>query len=90
MNEGSMENMVVTDKVGKFISEQFIFDEDKKISPEDSLLETGTIDSTGVLELVLFLEETFSIQVADEDLIPDNLDSINKIAAFVDRKIAAR
>jgi acyl carrier protein len=85
-----MENMVVTDKVDKFISEQFIFDEDKKISPEDSLLETGTIDSTGVLELVLFLEETFSIQVADEDLIPDNLDSINKIAAFVDRKIAAR
>ena len=85
-----MENVAVGAKVEKFIIEQFIFEDDQKIGPDDSLLETGTIDSTGILELVLFLEETFTIKIEDEDLVPDNLDSVNKIAAFVDRQIAAR
>lgn len=85
-----METVAVGYKVEKFILEQFIFEDDRKIGPDDSLMETGTIDSTGILELVLFLEETFSITVEDEDLVPDNLDSINKIAAFVERKSAAR
>ena len=85
-----MENVAVGVKVEKFIIEQFIFEDDQKIGPDDSLLETGTIDSTGILELVLFLEETFTIKIEDEDLVPDNLDSVNKIAAFVDRQIAAR
>ncbi len=85
-----MEKQVVSEKVEQFISEQFIFDQDKKITRDDSLLETGTIDSTGILELVLFLEEAFSIKVDDEDLIPDNLDSINRIANFVDGKLASQ
>lgn len=85
-----MEKQVVGEKVEQFISEQFIFDQDKKITRDDSLLETGTIDSTGILELVLFLEEAFSIKVDDEDLIPDNLDSINRIANFVDGKLASQ
>ena len=85
-----MEKRVVGEKVGQFISEQFIFDQERKITWDDSLLETGTIDSTGILELVLFLEEKFSIKVDDEDLIPDNLDSINRIANFVDGKLAAQ
>ena len=85
-----MENVAIDEKVGSFIKEQFIFEENQQLTPDDSLLETGTIDSTGILELVLFLEESFSIKVDDEDLVPENLDSINKIVAFVDRKITTR
>jgi acyl carrier protein len=54
----------------------------------DSLLDTGTMDSTGVLDLVAFLEKRWSITVGDREIHPDNLDSIAKIAAFVERKLA--
>jgi len=52
-------------------------------------LEEGIIDSTGILELVTFLEEEYSITVEDEELVPENLDSINNVTAFLERKIAA-
>ncbi len=84
-----MEKQNISEKVSQFIAEQFVFDEELSISNDDSLLESGTIDSTGILELVLFLEENFSISVEDEELVPENLDSINKIADFVTRKNAA-
>lgn len=84
-----MEKQKIGEKVAQFIAEQFVFDEELSISNDDSLLESGTIDSTGILELVLFLEENFSISIDDEELIPQNLDSINKIADFVTRKQAA-
>jgi acyl carrier protein len=51
-----------------------------------SLIETGIIDSTGVLELVAFLESTFGVTVGDEEMLPENLDSIARVAAFVCRK----
>ena len=54
----------------------------------DSLMEKGIIDSTGVLELVAFLESNFGFQVEDEELTPDNLDSIEQIAGYIDRKRA--
>ncbi|MGZ8197708.1 MAG: acyl carrier protein, partial [Burkholderiales bacterium] len=53
-----------------------------------SLLDAGIIDSTGVMELVSFLEQEFGIQVDDQDLVPENLDSISALAAFVTRKLA--
>jgi acyl carrier protein len=61
--------------------------------PEDlndsgSLLDLGIIDSTGVLELVGFLEETYEIEVDDEELIPDNLDSINNLVKYIETKKA--
>lgn len=84
-----MEKQQICEKVSQFIAEQFVFDEELSISNDDSLLESGTIDSTGILELVLFLEENFSISVEDDELVPDNLDSINRIADFVTRKQAA-
>ena len=84
-----MEKQKIGEKVAQFIAEQFVFDEELSISNDDSLLESGTIDSTGILELVLFLEENFSISIEDEELIPQNLDSINKIADFVTSKQAA-
>lgn len=54
---------------------------------DESFLERGVLDSTGVLELVGFIESQFSIRVESDELIPDNLDSINKIVGFVDKKM---
>lgn len=58
-------------------------------SGDESFLESGIIDSTGVLELVAFLEEKFQVKVEDEDLIPANLDSINAIVRYVESKCTA-
>lgn len=77
--------------VRRFIAENFLFrDEPDTIAPEASLLDAGIIDSTGVLELVSFLESTFDIQVADEDMLPENLDSIRAISGYVGRKLSER
>lgn len=54
---------------------------------DDSFMERGIVDSTGVLELVAFLEEKFQIKVEDEDLVPANLDSINNLLRFLKRKL---
>lgn len=77
----------VKDIVLNFIKENYILGRtDKDLTVENSLLESGIIDSTGILELVLFLEEQFSIKIADEEIIPENLDSIANIIAFLDKK----
>jgi acyl carrier protein len=76
-------------KIRTFVIENYLFGEEGKLGNDDSFLETGIIDSTGVLELVRFLEATFGIKVADEELIPDNLDSINKIVAFLQTKLSS-
>ena len=72
-----------------FIIENFLFGSKDGLKGETSFLEEGIIDSTGILELVTFLEEKFSITVEDEELVPENLDSINNVTAFLERKIAA-
>jgi acyl carrier protein len=58
----------------------------EKLADEDSLLDKGIVDSTGVLELIGFLEENYDIQIEDEELIPDNLDSVVKLVNFINRK----
>jgi len=60
---------------------------ERKTFEDVSLLEEGIIDSVGVLELILFLEQTFAISVEDEEIIPDNLDSVNKLAIYVHTKL---
>ncbi|HXC66877.1 MAG TPA: acyl carrier protein [Nitrospiraceae bacterium] len=74
-------------KIRAFVIENYLFGEEGKLGNDDSFLESGIIDSTGVLELVRFLEATFGIKVADEELVPDNLDSLNKIVAFLQAKL---
>ncbi len=77
--------------VRRFIAENFLFRDDAEaIAADASLLDAGVIDSTGVLELVCFLETTFGIQVADEDMLPENLDSIRAIGNYVTRKLSER
>lgn len=77
-------------QVRSLIEENFLFREDKSaLSGTESLIDAGLIDSTGILELVAFLEERFKIEVSDSDLVPANFDSIDRIAAYVDRALAA-
>jgi acyl carrier protein len=76
-------------KVKSFIQENFIFN-GKDIDPELSLLGSGTIDSTGILEVISFLEQTFEIQFDDKELIADNFDSIVKIQSFISNKLAQK
>jgi acyl carrier protein len=84
-------NPDISQAVRRFIAENFLFrDEGDALAPDASLLDAGIIDSTGVLELVCFLETTFGIQVADQDMLPENLDSIRAISNYVSRKLSAR
>ncbi|NIS17590.1 MAG: acyl carrier protein [Aliifodinibius sp.] len=75
-------------KVEGYIKENFIFDNSNNLERDQSLLDTGIIDSTGVLSLIMFLEETFEVSIDDEELVPANLDSIDKIAVFMEKKIS--
>ena len=61
-----------------------------ELTDSDSLLDKGVIDSTGVLELVGFIEERFGVEVKDEDLMPENLDSINNLVGYLERKKGSR
>ncbi len=74
------------DKIRAFVVENFLFGSDENLEDNTSFLDEGIIDSTGILELVSFLEEEFSITVDDEELIPENLDSINNVTAYLERK----
>ena len=83
------ENGPVEGDVREFLAENFPLGRDvSELSSSDSLLEAGVIDSTGVMELVGFLEETYGIQVDDQDLLPENLDSIENIVRYVTEKLA--
>jgi acyl carrier protein len=74
-------------QIRRFILTSFLFTEDEsQLKDDDSLLERGVMDSTGVLELVAFLEETFGVKLSDDELVPENLDSVRQIVAFVQRK----
>ena len=72
--------------VRNFIIENFLFDDDGSLQNDTSFLDNGIIDSTGILELVEFLDEEFSIDIDDDELIPENLDSIDNVVKFVSGK----
>lgn len=77
----------VLNEVVKFIKENFIMGRsDARIDPDESLIESGIMDSTGVLELVEYLEATYGIQIQDEELVPENLETINNIVSFLKTK----
>ena len=80
----------IKEKMKSFIDDKFLMGEGfKGFDDDDSFLENGIIDSTGVLELVTFTEEEFGIHIDDEEMVPDNLDSINNISRFIVGKNAA-
>ena len=77
------------EKVKAFIVENFLFGDDTSLKDDTSFLEEHIIDSTGMLEVITFLEETFGIKINDDELLPENLDSLDNIDAFLKRKQSA-
>jgi acyl carrier protein len=75
-----------TEALRAFIIENFYVTEPDRLRDDDSLLRQGIVDSTGVLEVVAFLEKSFGIAVDDTEILPENLDSIAAMAAYVERK----
>ena len=76
-------------KIKNYILENYLFTDDQNaLQDGDSFLQQGIIDSTGILEVVFFLEEEFGVKVKNEEMIPENLDSVNNLVAFVERKKA--
>jgi acyl carrier protein len=79
------------ERIREFLAANFFLGDDpSQLNGSTSLIEAGVIDSTGVLELVGFLEEEFEIRIADEDLVPENLDSVDNIIRFVEGKRAGQ
>ncbi len=73
-----------------FVRENFLFGQsDESLSDDDSFLQRGIVDSTGVLELVQFIEETYGFRLQDDELIPENLDSIHQLVCFIETKAPA-
>lgn len=81
--------MSVEQKIRDYILDNYLFTDDQSaLSNEDSFLDKGIIDSTGIMEVIFFLEEEFGIQVQDEEMVPENLDSVKNIVSYIERKQA--
>jgi acyl carrier protein len=80
----------IQQRVKQFVVENFYVSDPSEIDDGTSLIATGLVDSTGMLEVIAFLETEFGIRIRDQEMVPDNLETIGRIAAFVERKQAAR
>jgi acyl carrier protein len=79
--------MTVETQIKDYIAKNLLFSSNGFKYPDDaSFLEEGIVDSQGVMELVLFVEENFHIQVKDSEIVPDNFDSVSKLSAYINRK----
>ena len=76
----------IEDEVRRFLADNFPLSANGPLAGTDSLLETGVIDSVGVLELIQFVESTYEIEIPDSEVLPENLDSIDAIARYVSSK----
>jgi acyl carrier protein len=79
---------MIQEKVRTFVTSNFYVGS-QGIGDDESLVDSGLVDSTGVLELIVFLEEEFGIEIGDEEVVSENLGSIARAAAFVERKLDA-
>ncbi len=81
--------MKTIDVLGKFIVTEIAAERDEKsLEPDEDLLRSGVIDSMALMDLVLFLEKTFGIEVEEEDLVPENFQSLNSIVEYAEQKVA--
>lgn len=81
-----MQTTDIEREIRTFLVNNYLFGRDEALRDDESLLD-NVIDSSGVLELVVFLQESFAIVVDDEDVVPDNLESVKTVVAFVERKL---
>ncbi len=79
--------MIETDEIRRFVVDTFLFGDGDWLADGTSFLDEGVIDSAGMLELITFLETTYGITIADEEVSRENLDSLEKITRFLDRKL---
>lgn len=81
--------MSIEDKIRDYILENFLFTDDQSaLSSTDSFLEKGLVDSTGILEIMTFIEDEYGFSVEDDEMIPENLDSVINIVKFIGKKTA--
>jgi acyl carrier protein len=80
--------MTIRERVRDFILEYFYVSDPEELTDEVSLLDSGIVDSTGMMEVILFLEREYAVHIEDQETTPENLESISRIAAFVARKLA--
>ena len=73
-------------EIRQFIESNFIFNKKKTLGDDESLIDSGVIDSTGVLELIAFLEQKFQVKFEDSELVAENFDSVSKIVRFIAKK----
>ena len=79
--------MSIKQDIKTYILENYLFtDDDSQLSNSDSFLEKGILDSTGILEVIYFIEDEYGIKVEDEEMIPENLDSVESLVVFVKHK----
>jgi acyl carrier protein len=76
-------------QIRSFIEQNFLVAANTELKDDDSLLQLQIVDSTGFLELIHFIEDSFDVKVADEEMVPENLETIDNIAQFVSRKRGA-
>lgn len=81
--------MSAEQKVRNYVLENFLFSNDQALlANDDSFIKKGIMDSTGMMEMIYFLEDEFSIKISDNEMVPQNLDSVNNIVQFVAKKLA--
>ena len=82
------ETMSIEAQIRCYILENFLYTNDEgKLNNSVSFLEDGIVDSTGILELLMFVEETFGVEVADEGVLPDNFDAVDRLSTYIQTKL---
>ena len=74
-------------EIRDFVINNFLFDDGASLQNDTSFLDSGIVDSTGILEVIMFLEENYGINIQPEEMLPENLDSVNRVAQFITRKL---
>jgi acyl carrier protein len=79
--------MNYTKEIREFVINNFLMGDADSLQDDKSFLESGIVDSTGMLELIMFLESTYNIKIEPEEMLPENLDTVNRVALFVAKKL---
>ena len=82
-----MTNEQMHREVEHFIKDNFVFDDKRQLKEDETLLGAGIVDSTGVLEIIAFLENTYQVRFDDQDLVAENFDSVSRIVRFMSKKL---
>lgn len=83
-------NQQVTSTLRNYILENYLFTDDQNaLADDDSFLDKSIVDSTGIMEIIFFIEEEYNLKVTDEEMVPENLDSINNLVAYITKKTSA-